>query len=624
MSSGGVENQKNKFISILGRELFDDLMENWYEKAVSGGWRYVVFVVRRSYILALILERFSNKKMTSDSSTTFLTDSSIVRYCDEIADFYEEHGYFPKILLCDDILIHGRNVNYVIDRIERRVIERLDGIPEEAIKNDLAKAINIHIFVTNDAPLSLLSRYLPILVTRRIEAPAFWHNLSSDVSAYVNCTGIANAVYVFNRVLTKRDFNVIRKNVETISTSYQNVDEDSYVRLYESEPGLVKWASAIRFLWFTKDECNAIPFVYLPELDAEEQRILIKDIERRVDAHEYYKAARKLIKRMTESKDSRGINELLTYILSCTVIHECCEASSVDFKIYSDAGVFKKLARHLGVQGVSEQNTINALQQLCECPVYDTTDDIDDFLQSECLGVENYLLEYDVNAQNVDKDDIKLFLENYFYINGRNSEYKVYSTRRVQRVFDSYTSYDESNTLNNTLNEICGNYNKTGVKYAFMYMMQMMDAGVFSVSGNAADDKPIGYHQLAKAGEQALLILPLRMDLFVPLITRIFDYCTLRKIEPNGYIEKFFDSPYGKEIIEDAQSKYGETIDAFRVINFLDNLKYMGQTPGDWNGDYNIRLPYFKEASISDVIAYNERKDKYVKMYDSYCVGTRE
>jgi len=97
MSSGGVENQKNKFISILGRELFDDLMENWYEKAVSGGWRYVVFVVRRSYILALILERFSNKKMTSDSSTTFLTDSSIVRYCDEIADFYEEHGFIKVI-----------------------------------------------------------------------------------------------------------------------------------------------------------------------------------------------------------------------------------------------------------------------------------------------------------------------------------------------------------------------------------------------------------------------------------------------------------------------------------------------------------------------------------------------
>jgi len=624
MSSSGVENQKNKFISILGRELFDDLMENWYEKAVSGGWRYVVFVVRRSYILALILERFSSKKMISDSSTTFLTDSSIVRYCDEIADFYKEHGYFPKILLCDDILIHGRNVNYVIDRIERRVIERIDGIPEEVIKNDLAKAINIHIFVTNDAPLSLLSRYLPILVTRRIEAPSFWHNLSSDVSAYVNCTGIANAVYVFNRVLTRQDFDVIRKNIKTIPTSYQNVDEDGYVKLYESEQGYVKWASAIRFLWFSKDECNAIPFVYLPELDSEEQVLLISDIERRMDAHEYYRAARKLVKCMTESKDSRGINELLTYILSCTVIHDFCEASSVDSKIYSDTGVYKKLARHLGIQGVSEKDAITALQQLCERPVYDTADDIDEFLQSECLGIDRYLFDYDCDAQDVEKDDIKLFLENYFYINGRNSEFKVYSTRRVQRVFDTYTTYDESNTLNDTLKEICGNYNKTGVEYAFMYMMQMMDAGVFSVSGNVKEDKPIGYHQLAKAGEQALLILPLRMDLFVPLITRIFDYCTLRMIELNDYIEKFFDSQYGKEIIEDAHSQYEETIDAVRVINFLDNLKYMGQTPRDWNGDYNIRLPYYKGAKISDVIAYNERKDKYVKLFDSYCVGVRE
>lgn len=626
MSDGGVEILKSKFVSLLGRDLFNDLKENWYEKAVSSGSRYVVFVVRRSYILASIFELISDKKMINSGVTTFLTDSSIVRYCDEIADFYKAHGYFPKILLCDDILIHGRNVNSVIDKIEKRLIEILDG-PEEEIKNDLSSAINIHIFVTNNAPLSLLSRYLPILVTKRIEGPAFWHKLSSDVSAYVNYTGIANAVYIFNKVISSKDYKQIKEKFgeEIQETVYQNVAENGYVHLYESGKGLVKWATTIRFIHFSKEEYNAIPFVYLPELDREESKLLIDDVTRRVNSHEYYKDARKLVEAMVDTKDSRGINELLTYILSCTVMKDFCGNLLYQSKLFDDGCVYRKLARHLGVSKLSEQKIEKALEQLSVCPLYDTSDDIDDFLQAECLGIDRYLLQYDFGSKDVTEEDIKLSLENYFYVNGRESEYRVYTNRKVQRIFDSYTPSEVSKNLNSTIENLCKNYNKKNVEMAFRYMMQLMDAGVFAVSGNYHGDKGyIGYHESAKAGEQALLLLALRNDLFVPLITRIYDYCKLRRIELDKHIEDFFDSVYGQEIIADAQRRYNETIDAFRVINFIDNLEYMGQEPGDWNGNYTIRLPYFKNASISDVMNYNDQKSRYVKMYDSYCVETRE
>lgn len=47
---------KNITSQMFEPEIFNDMCE-WYLDTTSGEWKYVVFVVRRSYILAQILEK---------------------------------------------------------------------------------------------------------------------------------------------------------------------------------------------------------------------------------------------------------------------------------------------------------------------------------------------------------------------------------------------------------------------------------------------------------------------------------------------------------------------------------------------------------------------------------------
>lgn len=66
---------KNITSQMFEPEIFNDMCE-WYLDTTSGEWKYVVFVVRRSYILAQILEKITQKYMAKVAGTIYLTDAA--------------------------------------------------------------------------------------------------------------------------------------------------------------------------------------------------------------------------------------------------------------------------------------------------------------------------------------------------------------------------------------------------------------------------------------------------------------------------------------------------------------------------------------------------------------------
>ena len=122
-------NNKNIAIGGIISRIFDEEIERdmyqWYEDTVSGECDYVVFVVRRSYILAQILEKATGHYMSDVENTVYLTDASMFLCCSEFAEYYRMNDRFPKILLCDDLFIHGRNLNHILETMEERLEELL-------------------------------------------------------------------------------------------------------------------------------------------------------------------------------------------------------------------------------------------------------------------------------------------------------------------------------------------------------------------------------------------------------------------------------------------------------------------------------------------------------------------
>ena len=57
--------------SIVGEDVMTGL-QKWYKDALETKWEYVVFIVRRSYILALLMEKITGKKMAANETNHYL------------------------------------------------------------------------------------------------------------------------------------------------------------------------------------------------------------------------------------------------------------------------------------------------------------------------------------------------------------------------------------------------------------------------------------------------------------------------------------------------------------------------------------------------------------------------
>lgn len=143
---------------IMGEEVFKEIQQ-WYKETKESNVRYVVYVVRRCYMLALIMEHITGNKMEDSEEREFMTDASFFLRCNELSEYYRKYRCFPKILLCDDILIHGRNINHFLKSLEERLFEMLTEYEEGEIQAALVAAIKIHVYARSEDSLLLLGRY---------------------------------------------------------------------------------------------------------------------------------------------------------------------------------------------------------------------------------------------------------------------------------------------------------------------------------------------------------------------------------------------------------------------------------------------------------------------------------
>lgn len=149
---------KENVKETLGPEDYPQIKE-WYRNIVINQCDYVVFTTCRSYMLALIMEKVTGLDMEENSNPVFLTDSSIILFCSKFAIQYRETGKFPKILLCDDILIYGRGINHFLEDIEHVLYNLLPEYTKDIIEKALVKSIKIHVFAKAAKTWLVLSRY---------------------------------------------------------------------------------------------------------------------------------------------------------------------------------------------------------------------------------------------------------------------------------------------------------------------------------------------------------------------------------------------------------------------------------------------------------------------------------
>ena len=596
---------------ILGSSALSELKE-WYEDTLRTGWDYVVFTVRRSYILALIMEKLTGKKMEENSEAIFLTDASLFLHCKDMAECYMQWKRFPRILLCDDTIIHGRNINHFIECIENELFSLLPDAPENEIRTALVDAMKIHAYVRSETPLLLLGRYeLNLRFKKRVNAELM-HKLSSSISTLILHADIANASYIFSEHIAEKEFRKIDLT-KFVNTSYQNTQQFAnirYVGLTEEKKGIF----TIRIIKNpTQKGYRVLPFVFLPNLGNEETLKILKVIQERMRIKGLNEKYINWMNMLERFHGKRSFNELITLLFSQTLLQEFNKKYEIEQGMFDDEEICK-LARNYNL---SDFETAKEMIKVLAYTELFTSEEIAQILEKIVLPERELLRVSKRNKIPLSYEKqikIKENIEDYFYKKGVEEESAAYELAQKPYYPTRKRSVRTVRGCGFLLRELNSNYSEAEADYSIAFFLQMMDAGVLCVSSYASNSvRVVGVAQFAKAGEQSLLIKPLRLYEWIPVISIMQRNCEWRGTAFNEELERYGASPecdMNNEIRGD-------------IKQFIKELASMGQKAEDWNGNYLVKKEFAicKEDEDEEVrlrIQFIDQQLRHMKSYDSY------
>ena len=593
---------ENEARSLFSEDVFAGLVE-WFEYTLQPQWQYVVFAVRRSYLLALIMEVITGERMEQSSSAFFLTDAAFFLRCQELADVYRWSGKFPPILLCDDIIIHGRNINHIIEGMERELCYILrDEYDEDEIKAALARAIMIHVYTRAAGQLLLLGRYEWNLYYIRKEKSEFWHQLASDIATLISRANMVNASYIFTEYISNKDMEKINLDgyVYTVYQSIQQYTKCKYVFV----GNYVKAVASLRIIKNANtDGYRVAPFFFLPNLAETETDIISHEVLERIPNPEIVD----WIVGLDEIRGKRTYNEILSLVFSHAILQEFNRENEIQIDESDKARELVKLARNYDQNGL--EHTERILEELLGYSLFTVSDLAEMFvkeLPAERL-VMHLIRDLQRSMTETVKRKIKERIEDYFYQKGYDDEISAYELMQLPYFRTKRRSKRSARPCCFTLAELNQGYTLQESIYCMAYFLQMMDVGVAGISSYAPNDvRVIGYAQFTKAGEQSLLIEPLRWYKYISMLVRMQYEC------------KWLRKPMREEILEYCSSYpqlYSDAVLA-AMLEFVEKLQQIGQTPEDWNGNFVDRMEVGENDSIyGDIVDEREFYRRHYKKY---------
>lgn len=124
----------------------------------------------------------------------------------EIAEHYKENRRFPRILILDDLMIHGRSIAKLLQQLEDMLVIRLldMGVLKRSdnyrytVYRDLADAVTIYVYARNAGVVFLADGYQErILAVKKLYADEM-RDLSLQLSRKMRQWDIANTSYVYS------------------------------------------------------------------------------------------------------------------------------------------------------------------------------------------------------------------------------------------------------------------------------------------------------------------------------------------------------------------------------------------------------------------------------------------
>ena len=633
-----VENVTRIGKSILREDYLS--MNSFYQKIWQLNYDYIAMNARRCFILDdAFLQIYELDHETPEGAGHIVSNNALLLSAEKITEHYRLHNRFPNILIVDDLVLHGRSIRKLIDRLEKLIITCLFPFPaspsmEErySVRRQLADSIDIFVYATNSEPLLIDDIYLQKLTWETKRCTRDIRILSQRISYFIQRLHVPNTSFVLSY---KLEGEKLQFPAGWMSQDWQY--RGAYQRVYfcgRDLDGDIRFLPTVRL----RTDQNALvkengltSLVLFDSLKWTDLDALCNDTAAFLEVNGFQMFPRVLRQKKSWLQTPR--TQMLSFLLSALYLADFLAVSlphsseKVSSNITFDMNRFdmRKIAANFGEKWEFEDDLAALLNE----KHFDLRNRLRESLRDAIYSMGSVLFHDSVRGGPMPSkvSSINNFLEDSMYKIGMRAEQSASLLIRTNRPVPSERDYSHISMEKLLRWETAPMSWKSSQTLAsgsekLSCMLSMMDNGLMAMNfehmtqdeESPYDENAVIYSSL-KAGELATFSIPRRLRLFVPafaLVERESWRVDMKPAEAVKLFMQFITGPGRQEGLEFLESKGSE---------FMDLLAICGQTMSSW--DFNLvttddLLEETEKDYFSYVLQEVEGQEAYLELARSF------
>jgi len=542
--------------SVLGLGFYSEI-EKFFVSVWNFTAEYKVFLARRCLNIMYTFYRAKYDSPALLSDNNFYSERALLANIPNIAEKYRKSGRLPKVLIVDDILIHGRSISIVINKYVNGLCSLLEksGIDRSRFENEILDSIVVKTFVRSCYPLLIPNEYRRCLQYREdgqdIWQPVRWHELSSRISVIVDRGFFCNTSFIlslyeneetefyflFTEAARKAGFDMFEDN--------SSPNRYVWVKSVKNYRGDIIAVYTLRIIKSSYDfKFHIVPFVIMSET--------LNNIEEKPGADKIIPILDKYFGSSDYSSTIR--TEALYMVLSHNLLLLLSHEAGLNNIAMSNFDV-DKIRMNFNISSPENNNDFVSEVASFDAPLLEWAQ-MDEFIQSCTDQSKPLLTATEANGTTAYPDDGKT-LDRLLSLEGEQREREAYLIYSRKRSF-----------FTDAVDKLVTDLLRKLVRYSFKetmgYLLEFMDKGIAAVNTHNYDGRcACVFH----AGEQSLFIRAKHLSDEIPVLVAIEKDC----VQNEEYIQERIDLFYGKT------SRYSE------IKEFVNRIYFTGQRIEDWD-----------------------------------------
>ena len=516
-----------KYFTASESEKLQMFLEGLWESDAD----FKVLIARRMFnmnsALMNICEVENDEQYLTES---IMSNTAFLLSANKIADQYLFRKRFPRIVIYDDIMLHGRGIMKLLYTFEELVYARIgknNNSPDRVrLRKDLADAVSIHVFAQNAENILVDSQFS--VYSQQIINMTGLRDMSQRISGFLQSCGIANTSYVLSAKIPPylmRTLNAGTTNIASCAFRYRGKYQLLYIRKRSA-----RIQETIRINFPNEGSFQSGILTSLPifgDIERARFEVLCKNVAEYMESGVRFSQIADCL-RQKEFGLIKPRAQLLTMLFSILSLSDFCRQNMyVDrrelYRILVD-GDFDKVISNFDRGEIFRYEILRFFKEICTgnedgAMLWRFLDEAAGSLRGEKETPFNDCFSIVPGPKGLEREDQYAQAEDIFYEIGMDSEYDAYHHIRLKKDFnprrDGFDQITISQYLRIMSRQGFSNRNSIGC------ILGLMDSGLMSLNIEMNRNGAPVVRNVLKAGEMATYALPRRFSVFIPALAII-------------------------------------------------------------------------------------------------------